>query len=242
MDCATAREAISATLDGEDPGVEPAALDLHVDGCPACASWRDDAAAVTRLARLAPAGETPDVTAEVVSHFSLPTRLRSVDWGRWALVFAAVSQFSIVVSMLLLPQPMGDGMSIAPSSHLEHEAAAFNFAVAVALLWVAARPNRARSQLPVLLSFAVLLVSLSLVDIVSGHVGWYRLASHIPLLIGVLCTVLIGGRDSRWPWPGNRASGHRARRAGTGRTQDEAAPTASGSRHYRPPAAWRDVA
>lgn len=242
MDCATAREAISATLDGEDPGVGPGELDAHVDLCGACAAWRDDAAAVTRLARLASAGEAPDVTAEVVARYTPPVRAEPLDWPRWALVFAAISQFSIVVSQLFLPQSMGDGVVVAPSSHLEHEAAAFNFAIGVALLWVAARPGRARSQLPMLLSFVALLFALSMVDVLDGHVGWQRLASHVPLLVGVLCAVLIGRRDSRWPWPGNRASGERARRADIAGTQDEADSPARTSRQHQPPAARRDVA
>src|SRR5438067_1220539 len=190
MDCATAREAISATLDGEDPGVEPAALDAHVAGCAACTAWEDDAAAITRLARLSSAGRPPDVTADVIARFSLPVRAKPIDWPRWALVFVAISQFSIVVSQLFLPQPMGADAIVSPSSHMEHESAAFNFAIGVALLWVAARPRHARSQLPVLLSFAGLVVAFSLEDVVHGNVGWYRLASHLPMLLGVLCTVL----------------------------------------------------
>jgi predicted anti-sigma-YlaC factor YlaD len=241
MDCATAREAISATLDGEDPGVEPDALEAHLDGCPACAAWQHEAAAVTRLARLEPAGPAPDVTEGALAGFSVPTPPRRIDWPRWALVFAALSQFSIVVSQLFLPQPMGNGMSVEPGSHLEHEAAAFNFAVAVALLWVAARPRRARSQLPVLLSFAALLIGLSLFDVVQGHVGWYRLASHLPMLLGVLCTVLIGGRGTRWPWPGNRAAADPVVSA-HGALPDERSHLQTASQHHRPPAARREAA
>ena len=243
MDCATAREAISATLDGEDPGVEAAALDAHVTTCADCATWQHEAAAVSRLVRIERAVETPDVTREVLERFVPPHKPAPVDWPRLALAFAAVSQFSIVVSLLFLPQPLGRGMSITPSSHMEHEAVAFNFAVGIALLWVATRPRRARSQLPVLLSFAAVLVMLSLLDVLHGNVGWYRLASHLPMLLGVVCTVLIGRRDGRRPWPGNRASAepedrtdaadHRHEEAGTRRTATQ---------RRRPPAARRHVA
>jgi predicted anti-sigma-YlaC factor YlaD len=242
MDCATAREAISATLDGEDPGVEPAELDAHVASCPGCMAWQDEAAAVTRLARIEKAGEHPDVVEDVLAHFSPPAQPGPIDWPRWALVLAAVCQFSIVVSQLFLPQPMGAGISIDPGSHMEHEAVAFNVAVGVALLWVAARPARARSQLPVLLSFAAVLLVLSLVDIVHGSVGWYRLASHVPLLLGVLCTVLLGGRGKRWPWPGNRASREPALYSGGDSSRRDEASAEPPTQRRRPPAARRDVA
>ncbi|MFD2419185.1 zf-HC2 domain-containing protein [Amycolatopsis pigmentata] len=242
MDCATAREAISATLDDEEPGVEVAALDSHLQECPGCTAWRDEAAAVTRLARLGSASEAPDVRADVFAGLPAAARRRPVDWPRWALVFSAISQFSIVVSQLFLPQPMTAGMTVAPTSHLEHETVAFNFAVGVALLWGAARPGHARTQLPMLLSFTVPLVALSFVDLAGGQVGWYRLASHVPLLIGVLCTALIGGRGSRRPWPGNRASLDRLRHARLAGASAEAVASETASREHRPPAARRDAA
>ncbi|HVV10961.1 zf-HC2 domain-containing protein [Amycolatopsis sp.] len=210
MDCTTAREAISATLDGEDPGVEPAALEAHLSRCPACVWWGDEAAAVSRLVRIEQATDTPDVTEEVLAGFAPPRRSGPIDWPRWALVFTAISQFSIVVSQLFLPQPMGSDGLVDPGSHMEHEAVAFNFAVGVVLLWVAARPGRARSQLPVLCSFAGVLVVLSLFDIVQGTVGWYRLVGHVPLLLGVVCTALLGGRGLRRPRPGRYGAGEPA--------------------------------
>lgn len=238
MDCATAREAISATLDGEDPGVAPGALDAHVAGCAACARWHDEAAAVSRLVRIGEAGETPDFAADAALRYAPPREPGPLDWPRWALVFAAVSQFSIVVAELFLPQPMPGGMSIQPGSHVEHESVAFNFAVGVALLWVAARPAKARTQLPVLLSFALVLGILSTVDLLRGSVGWYRLAGHFPLLLGVLCTVLIGGREGRRPGPGESASAE-PRRSAELRTRFGEPAAERTALERRPPAARR---
>lgn len=228
-------------LDGEDPGVTPAELDAHIAGCAACAAWQHEAAAVTRLVRIEKASETPDFAQDAAARFAPPKQPGPVDWPRWALVFAAVSQFSIVVAQLFLPQPMTAGMTIQPSSHIEHEAVAFNFAVGVALLWVAARPKKARTQLPVLLSFTLVLAALSIVDLIGGGVGWYRLASHLPLVLGVVCTVLIGGREGRWPWPGHRASAEPQESAETGTWFDEVSPERP-ARERRPPAARRNVA
>ncbi|MTD54206.1 hypothetical protein GKO32_09490 [Amycolatopsis sp. RM579] len=241
MDCSTAREAISAMLDGEDPGVSPAELDAHVAGCADCTAWQHEAATVNRLVRMEKATETPDFAGDAAIRFAPPSRPGPVDWPRWALVLTAIAQFSIVVAELFLPQPMPGGMQIEPGSHVEHEAVAFNFAVGVALLWVASRPRNARTQLPVLLSFTLVLAVLSTVDFIGGEVGWYRLASHVPLLLGVLCTALIGAREGRWPWPGGRADGQRtSTKTQTRLGQPGHAPTSRQER--RPPAAHRDVA
>jgi len=234
MECATAREALSAVLDGEDPGVDPVALDEHVARCPACLAWHDEAAAVTRLARVEPALPAPDLADRVLDHLPPPRRSSRADWPRWVLGFAAVAQLSVVVSQLLAPQPMADGMAVPPGSHLEHEAVAFNFAVAAALLWAAVRPRQARSQLPVLLGFAVPLIVLSLVDVVAGRVGWERLTSHVPLLFGVFCAVLVARGDDRWPWPGARARTERTVEATADSGSGEPAPA---DREHRPPAA-----
>ncbi|HJQ48513.1 MAG TPA: hypothetical protein VJ870_19645 [Amycolatopsis sp.] len=242
MDCVTAREAISATLDGEDPGVEPAMLDAHVTTCVNCAAWQHDGAAVSRLVRIEPAGASPDVTREVLDRFVAPPKPTPLDWPRWALGFAVVSQFSIVVSLLFLPRPMSAGMPVAPNTHMEHEAVAFNLALGIALLWVAARPGRARSQLPVLVSVTAVLLVLSLLDAVQGNVGWARLASHLPLLLGVVCTALIGRRGGSWPWPGNHASTEFPERTDAADPRREVPDAARTTQRRRPPAARRDVA
>ncbi|MGC7099178.1 zf-HC2 domain-containing protein [Amycolatopsis lurida] len=198
MECSTVREGISATLDGEDPGVPMADLEAHVDGCADCAAWWEAAAGITRLARLAPVTEPPAVPERVYARVAAKP---GVDRLRWALVLVAVCQFSVVVSQLLMPMPGITGE--AHGGHLQHETAAFNFAIAVGLLFVAARPFRARTQLPLLLSFAGVLVFLSIVDVLGGQVGWYRLSGHVPLLLGVLCTILLGFGRWRAPEPGS---------------------------------------
>lgn len=237
MKCATAREAISAALDGEDTGVVRQALEEHLASCADCVAWQHEAATVTRLARIDVAGETPGVSAEVLERLVPPVRQARVDWPRWLLGFAAVSQLSLVVSQLFLPQPLGDGSTAVPGSHMEHEAVAFNFAVGIALLWVLSRPGRAGSQLPVLLSFAGVLLALSIMDLVGGGVGWYRLAGHGPLLLGVLCTALLARRARRRPGPAGRLLPGLPGKAGAGGSRSGEVGPGSPARRNRPPAA-----
>ncbi|MFF5987713.1 zf-HC2 domain-containing protein [Prauserella flavalba] len=232
MDCATAREAISATLDGEDPGVEPAELDEHAGRCPDCAAWRERAAEVTRLARLAPAVEVPDVTERALAGFRPSRRAQWRGGLRWALAVTALCQLGVVAGQFLTSDPAhGTG-------HLLNETAAFNLAIGVALLWVAARPGRARSQWPLLLTVSAALVLLSVADVVQGNVTWHRLGTHLPLLAGALLTVLLGTAERGSPWPGSRGDDrHRwSARAGT---DTERAGTESSREKNQPPAARR---
>jgi predicted anti-sigma-YlaC factor YlaD len=67
VDCERAREAISALVDGEDPGVLLAAVDAHVDRCPGCRAWHDGVTALARRTRVAPADAVPDLTERIVA-------------------------------------------------------------------------------------------------------------------------------------------------------------------------------
>ena len=62
MDCVQAREAMSAQMDGEPPGVSEPLLDAHVERCQGCQAWREAAFEVTRRARMT--GWTPPVISQ----------------------------------------------------------------------------------------------------------------------------------------------------------------------------------
>jgi predicted anti-sigma-YlaC factor YlaD len=193
--CEQAREAISAILDDEDAGLPGTDLDAHLSGCAACRAWRESAAAVTRLTRLAPAAAVPDVTATVLERATLP---RPSAWPgrlRWALGLVAVGQLAVGAAQLMAPPGM--------AGHLSHETGAFNVALAVALMWVALKPGLAATQLPVLGSFVGVLVLAVGVDLLDGEVGWSRLATHVPVVIGLVCTALL----RRYGWPSLGPSG-----------------------------------
>jgi predicted anti-sigma-YlaC factor YlaD len=74
MDCAFYRESISARLDGEEQGLEAQALDAHLAACCACRKWAEQAAVVTRWARVAPAEAVPDLSASILGRASPPGR------------------------------------------------------------------------------------------------------------------------------------------------------------------------
>jgi predicted anti-sigma-YlaC factor YlaD len=192
------REALSARLDGEPLGVPARALDEHLDTCPACAAWADDAALVTRRARLAAAPAVPDLTARVLQALprELPgtaaaARARLAESAlRLALLAIGVAQAGIAWPVL------ADGSMSAPV-HMAHETGAWNLALAAAFLAVAAAPRLAAGALPFLGTFAVLLSVVTVQDLGAGHVHVDRAVAHLLLIVGVLLVGAMAWRGRR---------------------------------------------
>ncbi len=69
VECEYYEELLSAYLDGETGTGEARELDVHLDACLPCRNWLDQAARVTRLARIARAEPWPDVVDPVLLRF-----------------------------------------------------------------------------------------------------------------------------------------------------------------------------
>jgi len=124
MDCETAREAVSAVMDGEVPGSPVADLQEHLAGCAACRVWREAAHEVTRRARIAPAAAAPQRTGEVLAALRararLPRRrLVTVAVVRAGLAVVAAAQIGITVPVLLF------GRDHSAPEHVAHEMGSF---------------------------------------------------------------------------------------------------------------------
>jgi predicted anti-sigma-YlaC factor YlaD len=202
--CEPFRDALSARLDGEAPGMAPARLDGHLAGCPSCRDWQEAAAEVTRRARLVPAPRVPDVTAAVLA--ALPParpRRRWVDAGlRLALLAAGAGQLAVALPALTA----GTGAAMAAPTHLTHETAAWNLGLAACFLVVAARPRLAAGSLPFLLPFTAVLVWVTVGDLGAGHVHAERAGLHLVLVVGAALVGLLAlrGRTARGGPAGGR--------------------------------------
>jgi predicted anti-sigma-YlaC factor YlaD len=184
--CARIQEAASARLDGEPIGMASSALDHHLATCANCARWLAEATRLTRQARLATI-EQPDISEAVLANVVLPAGrvLRRRNWLRLALAITGVVQLA-----LSLPSMFGDSIGMAMSVHSAHEVAAWNCAMAVALLATAIKPKRAGGVLAVLGTFVVVLSLLSVRDLASGAVTVAHLATHLGAVVGL---VLVAG-------------------------------------------------
>jgi predicted anti-sigma-YlaC factor YlaD len=218
MRCEDCRDAISARMDGEDPGAAAGEVERHLEGCAACRAFSDRAAHVTRLARIRPAEDLPDVLPGLLAALDAgesrptpPRTGRSIvrDAVRAALAVLAVGQLALALSGIVaaLGMPAGDHVGGASMTHFSHESAAWNLAIGVAFGWAASGAARRTSGLvPVIGAFVALLVTLSALDLLAGNVTPGRLAGHLPVVAGLALLLLHArlGRDGG----GTTATGH----------------------------------
>jgi predicted anti-sigma-YlaC factor YlaD len=206
MRCEDCRDAISARMDGEDTGVEPGVVEHHLEGCAACRAFSERAAHVTRLTRIRPAEDLPDVLPGLLAALDAgesrpaPRRTRrsiARDAVRAALAALAVGQLALAVSGVIAATGAGpDQFAGASMAHFSHESAAWNLALGVAFGWAATAPRRAGGLVPVIGAFVALLVTLSTLDVLAGHVTAGRLLGHLPVIAG-LALLLLHARIGR---------------------------------------------
>lgn len=185
MRCDRFREAASARLDGEPIGMSATSLDHHLTSCPDCARWEGEAVRLIRQARLSTL-EVPDLADAITAHVVLPTRrvLRRRMLLRLALVVVGLVQLGIAV-----PGISGASVGMAMSEHAAHEGAAWNIAIGVAFLAAALTPRRAAGLVPLLGTFIVVLIALSVHDVAAGTVPLARLLTHIAAVVGLLLLI-----------------------------------------------------
>jgi predicted anti-sigma-YlaC factor YlaD len=224
MRCEQIREIISARLDGEDLPGESATADAHLAGCAACRKWLDDAAAVTRLARIGVAPPTLGVPDMVLDAAPRRGRARLVTGLRWLLGLLGAGQMLAAVAQVALPAMTGMAMTGhaegASLDHLIHETAAWNLGVGAAFVFIAIRRTRPAGVVPILTAFVAALSLLSLDDLLSGAVAWSRLASHTLVLAGYAIVVALSRPGLRLDDPPSGSTGRRTAVRPLGATED----------------------
>ncbi len=208
MQCPAIREAVSARLDGESPGVPAAELDAHLAGCAGCAAWAADAAAVTRRARLAPAPPVPDLTAAVLT--ALPRRLPGAAVAARARLATSALRLALLAvgvaqALTAWPTLVTGAAAMSAPVHMAHETGAWNLAVGAAFAAVAVAPRLATGALPFLGTFAVLLTFLTARDLAAGHVHADRAVAHVLLLVGATLVATVAWRGRRRTVPAMRS-------------------------------------
>ena len=180
MECERWREALSAQLDGEDPGVDLRLLDAHLQGCGGCRDFAAAAADAHRRQRVAPAPAVPDLSGHVVKRAALADRA-----GTWGVVRALLAVVAVEIIVFSLPAlVLGD--ESATSTHAARHLGAFTAAYGVGLLVVVVRPARARAMLPVAAVLAGALVITGVVDLADGRVPLTGEAQHLPEVLSVV--------------------------------------------------------
>lgn len=184
---------MSARLDNEEQPGEGAEVDSHLASCANCRTFAEQAAKVTRLARTELVGPVPDLAEALAGTLAetgyRPGRFRWIAALRALLAAVGLGQLGLATADLLVAAEHDHGtggLSGASLAHLAHESSAWNLALAVGFLGVAARPSRLRGVLPLVGAFVGVLAALSVLDLASGRVEGPRLLSHGLVVLGLL--------------------------------------------------------
>lgn len=168
MKCNQIRVAISALIDGEDPGVPADQTRAHLVGCAACRSWRQRAEEISRAVRVQAAADVPDLTERVLAAVAADPEIGSAASRaaaargrrqvlRWALAVSALAQLFLALPLLF--------SGIGDTVHVSREMASFDLAIAVGYLFVAWRPARAAALMPVAVALSICLLLTSTLDV-----------------------------------------------------------------------------
>jgi predicted anti-sigma-YlaC factor YlaD len=184
MECDRAREAISARIDGEDPGVPGDALEAHLAGCDACRNWQQRAHVVTRRARLGGPFLDRDLTGQVLAAIPpVPARRRLRLAVRAALLAVALGQLAITVPLLILGHDHDAG------AHAAHELGSFDLALAIAFVVGAIRPRLSAGLAWPCGIAAGGLVGTAIVDLIGGQTIGADEAQHLIAAAGAALLV-----------------------------------------------------
>ena len=184
MECDRAREAISARIDGEDPGVPDGALDAHLADCDACRAWQQRAHVLTRRARLGGPFLERDLTGQVLAAVPpAPARRRLRLALRGALLAVALAQLAITVPLLVL----GHDHDAGP--HAAHELGSFDLALAIAFAIGAIRPALSAGLAWTCAIAAAGLAGTAIADLIGGQAIGADEAQHLVALAGAVLLI-----------------------------------------------------
>ena len=182
MRCSTIREALSARLDGEDPGLPDDDIEAHLGTCEDCRTWALAAGALTGVVTRAPRDGVP-LDPALLASLTAPADEAATGLlrtGEWRIVLGLIALVQMIVSWpgVLLH----DGHA---SVHLAHELTAWDIGLAVGFLVAALLPARAWGMLPLAAVLVAFMAGTSLLDVVSGHALLGREAVHVLELAGL---------------------------------------------------------
>jgi predicted anti-sigma-YlaC factor YlaD len=196
MQCDRFREAVSARIDGEDPGLPDDALEAHLAGCADCRAWQQRAHAVTRRARLGGSFLDHDLTPLVLAAApAAATRRRRRLTQRAALAAIAAAQLAITVPLLL-------GHDHDAGAHAAHELGSFDLSLAIAFAVGAIRPGLAAGLAWPCAIAAAGLTGTAVIDLIGGQTPGADEAQHLIAVAGALLLIWQARANGRRPASG----------------------------------------
>jgi predicted anti-sigma-YlaC factor YlaD len=163
-------------------------VDHHLATCAACRGWEASLLRAVPSLRVGPAEPVPDLSGAILADAAAAEHHRraATPTGppRVALVLIAAIQLAWSLPGLL-------GEEHGASVHVAREQGAWELALAVGLLLVALRPERAQGLLPVVAVLATTLLVSTGVDVVNGHTTVLAESSHLLPVAGLAMLLLL---------------------------------------------------
>jgi predicted anti-sigma-YlaC factor YlaD len=189
MTCMQIHQAISSRLDGEDPGLDDAAVYAHLAGCAECRAFAQQSEAIHRSVRLAPAPEIPDLAPGILTAIGAErTTDEEPDTSialRWILVAIAVAQIAVAIPALVFGSDAG--LPIHAARHI----GSFDVALGVGFLYAAWKPSRIPGLLPVVVALVACLVGSSFLDVAAGRTAALGEVQHVFDFVGLAVVWLL---------------------------------------------------
>jgi predicted anti-sigma-YlaC factor YlaD len=184
MNCATARDVISARLDNAEPPTaghqdSSSDVDAHLATCAECTAYVAGVEALHRRLRISAAAPVPDMAASIIRSVQpeFDRSHRHQKAARVILASIAALQLAVALPGLLL----GHGDSL----HMAREMGSWYAALAIGLLIAAWQPDRARGLFPMAGMLALLLFNTGVYDALHGHAHLFGNVQHGLSILGV---------------------------------------------------------
>jgi predicted anti-sigma-YlaC factor YlaD len=158
----------------------------HLDGCTTCSTYQQQVASLTRAARVRSASFDPEFVDAVLAR-AQPARLGRGGWMRPALAWCGLLLLWESLSPLVLGELDGT------PTHVARHVGASTAALAVGLLYVSWRPQRAAGLLPFVGALLGAMVASAIFDVVGGDRSPVAELAHVVELTGMVLLWMIAG-------------------------------------------------
>lgn len=210
MRCEVVRETLSSLLDGEQQELPAQQVDAHLASCRGCRRWLVGAAAQARRLTEIESGASndyaaagPDLAAQILAAAGVTSVTGEITagkrWTGWGYRRLSLIVVGVLQVLMALAQIMGmdfgmvsaHGHGAATGAHLLHESTAWLLALGGAMIAAGIWPAVAVGVAAITGVYALALTGYVVIDTYHGQVTAERIASHLPVLAGLLFALLV---------------------------------------------------
>ncbi|AZA09662.1 zf-HC2 domain-containing protein [Corynebacterium pseudopelargi] len=204
LSCEQVKAALSARLDGEDPGISEDVLDAHVDACEQCRAFYEQAAVLNRqLAFHQAQPQAPDLSAAILdgveSTFQQEAARRAAGSALARVAMVLVACAWIIWAVVVLLRPSSNLIAADPyEQQLVIEAVSLRCALAFGLVFTAWQPRFIPGLLPVVGGLWMFTFGMSMRDLLTGAIGGSMVMQLVLLFASLLSMAVAWLSEKGW--------------------------------------------